>query len=163
MKQLIFILLFFITPLSFCQNSLSDLLSKHNTKNIAYMSVQELAMPKTKALILDAREVNEFNTSHLKNAIYVGYNDFNIKTIKDLFPNKTSQIVVYCSIGIRSETIANKLKKEGYTNIYNLYGGIFEWKNHGYPVYNSEEKQTEEVHTFSKEWRKWLTKGKSVY
>jgi len=33
---------------------------------------------------------------------------------------------VYCSLGIRSEVIAKKLKKAGYTNVFNLYGGIFE-------------------------------------
>ena len=163
MKQLIFILLYFITPLSFCQNSLSDLLSKHNTKNIAYMSVQELAMPKTTALILDAREVNEFNTSHIKNAIYVGYNHFNIKTIKDLFPNKSSLIVVYCSLGIRSENIAYKLKKAGYNSVFNLYGGIFEWKNNNFSVVDRENNETEKVHVFSKEWSKWLTKGEKIY
>lgn len=163
MKQLLLILLFSVTSVGFCQNSLSELLNRHNKKNIPYISVQELAMPKTNAVILDARETNEFNTSHIKNAIHVGYNQFNIESIENLIPNKTTPIVVYCSIGIRSETIAYKLKKQGYTHVSNLYGGIFEWKNNDYLVYNSEENITEEVHVFSKEWSKWLTKGKSVF
>ncbi|MFD0989962.1 rhodanese-like domain-containing protein [Mariniflexile jejuense] len=163
MKQLKFLILVLISAFGFSQNSLSDLLKKHNTKNIPYISVQELAMPNTDAIILDTRELNEYNVSHLKNAIHVGYNDFNLKKIEKLIPNKAEKIVVYCSIGIRSETIAYKLKKDGYSNIFNLYGGIFEWKNNGFAVYNSNEKQTDEIHTFSKEWRKWLTKVKIVY
>lgn len=144
------------------QESLSELLNTHNVNSVPYISVQELAMPKTKAIILDAREQQEFDVSHLKNAFYVGYNDFNIETVKNLIPNWNEAIVVYCSLGIRSEHIAEQLKKSGYTNIYNLYGGIFEWKNADFPVYNNEGK-TNKVHGFSKEWSKWLTKGECVY
>ena len=44
-----------------------------------------------------------------------------------------------------------------------MYGGIFEWKNKGFKVFDSEEKETENVHAFSKEWSKWLKKGVKVY
>ena len=51
----------------------------------------------------------------------------------------------------------------GYKNVYNLYGGIFEWKNQDLPVFDSNNKETENVHAFSKEWSQYLTKGKKVY
>jgi hypothetical protein len=44
-----------------------------------------------------------------------------------------------------------------------LFGGIFEWKNNNFTVYNSKEEATENVHAFSKDWSKWLLKGKKVY
>ena len=47
--------------------------------------------------------------------------------------------------------------------ISNLFGGIFEWKNNGFKVYDSINTVTENVHIFSKEWSKWLTKGEKVY
>lgn len=157
------IALFFMTIfIGYSQESLSDLLKKHNTNSVPYISVQELAMPKTNAIILDAREKSEFNVSHLKDAVYVGYNNFKIEDIEELIPNKNEQIVVYCSLGIRSEDIAEKLKTAGYTSIYNLYGGIFEWKNAAFPVFN-ENGETNKIHGFSKEWSKWLTKGACVY
>jgi len=142
---------------------MSDLLKKHNTKSIPYISVQELAMPKTEAIILDAREPKEYETSHIKNAIHIGYNNFNVETVSRIIKNKDEQIVVYCSLGIRSENIAKKLKKAGYNNVYNLYGGIFEWKNKDFNVYNSEGTETENIHVFSKKWNQWLTKGVKVY
>lgn len=157
----ILILLFSIS--SFSQETISDLLKKHNTKSIPYISVQELAMPKTIAIILDARELNEYETSHIKNAIHVGHKYFDIESISNIIKIKEEQIVVYCSLGIRSENIAKKLKKAGYTNVYNLYGGVFEWKNKGFNVYNSHGTETENVHVFSKEWNQWLTKGVKVY
>ncbi|MEN8818965.1 MAG: rhodanese-like domain-containing protein, partial [Polaribacter sp.] len=51
----------------------------------------------------------------------------------------------------------------GYTNVLNLYGGIFEWKNKGNLVFDSNGNATEKIHVFSKEWSKWLLKGKKVY
>lgn len=127
------------------------------------MTVQELAMPKTKVIILDAREKEEYNISHLKNALFVGYTTFELDSVFRKIPNKNSEIVVYCSIGIRSETIASKLKKAGYSNVFNLYGGIFEWKNNNFTVYNLENAETENVHAYSIDWSIWLKKGKKVF
>ena len=163
MKFITQILILFISITGFSQETMSDLLKKHNTKSIPYISVQELAMPKTEAIILDAREPKEYETSHIKNAIHIGYNNFNVETVSRIIKNKDEQIVVYCSLGIRSENIAKKLKKAGYNNVYNLYGGIFEWKNKDFNVYNSEGTETENIHIFSKKWNQWLTKGVKVY
>lgn len=168
MKNILFILLtLFTAQFSLAQEkepeTLSDLLEMYNERSVPYISVQELAMPKTNAIILDAREIKEHNVSHIKNAIYVGYDDFQIDSVQKKLLNKDSQIVVYCSLGIRSEDVAEKLKKAGYTNVFNLYGGIFEWKNNGFKVYDSINTVTENVHIFSKEWSKWLTKGEKVY
>ncbi|WP_456438553.1 rhodanese-like domain-containing protein [Psychroserpens sp.] len=163
MKTLLLFVFAFISFSLQGQESLDDLLKHINKNDVPYISVQELAMPKTKTLILDAREQDEFEVSHLKDAIYVGYDNFDLDTIEAQIPNKDQEIVVYCSLGIRSEVIANKLKKAGYANVRNLYGGIFEWKNKDFDVYKSKEKKTDSVHVYSKEWSKWLKKGKKAY
>ena len=159
--------LFFIVILcSFninAQDTLSELLKKYNDNSVLYISAEALAMPKTKAVLLDAREPREFEVSHLKKAINVGYDHFNLDSITALISNKNENIVVYCSLGIRSETIAKRLKSAGYKNVFNLYGGIFEWKNKNFPIYNSEEKETENIHVFSDAWSKWVTKGEKIY
>lgn len=163
MKYITQIIILFFSISSFSQVTIADLLKKHNTQSIPYISVQELAMPKTKAVILDARELIEYEISHIKNAIHVGYKNFNIETVSSIIMSKGEKIVVYCSLGIRSESIAKKLKKAGFNNVYNLYGGVFEWKNKGFNVYNSNGRETENVHVFSKQWNQWLTKGIKVY
>ena len=147
----------------FSQESIAELLKKHNHNKIPYITVQELAMPKTNAIILDAREAYEYHTSHIKNAVFVGYNSFKLDSIQNWFGDKNEKIVVYCSIGIRSEKIAKKLKKAGYRNVYNLYGGVFQWKNNGFKVFDSEEKETENVHVSSEYWSNWLLKGNKIY
>ena len=72
-------------------------------------------------------------------------------------------VIVYCSIGKRSEDVTLKLKKAGYTNVKNLYGGIFEWVNQGHPVYNNNNIVTDSVHAYGNFWGKWLDKGVKVY
>ncbi|PQJ77310.1 rhodanese-like domain-containing protein [Polaribacter glomeratus] len=163
MKKIVLLFLL-ISSSTFGQQKLDKLLNKWNNKNVPYMSVETLAMPETNAILLDAREENEFKVSHIKEAIFVGYDDFKInETLKKLPEDKNTKIVVYCSLGIRSEKIADKLIREGYTNVYNLYGGIFEWKNADFQVIDTLGNATEKVHTFNENWSKWLKKGEKVY
>ena len=127
-----------------------------------YISVDTL--DSTNVILLDAREIKEYKVSHIKNAICVGYDNFDVnQTLEKLPKDKNAKIVVYCSLGIRSEIVADKLIKEGYTNVYNLYGGIFEWKNNNHQVIDTLGNNTEKVHTFNKDWSKWLKKGKKIY
>jgi len=105
-------------------------------------------------IILDAREEKEYEVSHLPEAQYVGFDNFDSRTIK--LTQKTDTIYVYCSIGCRSEKIGERIKKMGFNNVFNLYGGIFNWVNSGYKVVDNNNKQTKEVHGYNKEWSKLL-------
>ena len=163
LRNLILFLFVFNVFSSYAQDSISELLKTYNSGSVPYMSVQELAMPKTTAILLDARERSEYEVSHLQNAIHVGYDNFDIETVTEKITDKSALIVVYCSLGVRSEDISEQLKTAGYTNIYNLFGGIFEWKNNDFTVYNDENKPTENVHAFSAAWSKWLLKGNKIY
>lgn len=118
------------------------------------------ATGKSNYLFLDAREEREFEVSHIANAKWVGYDDFNLSRLAGL--NKSDSIIVYCSVGYRSEKVAEQLIKNGYENVYNLYGGVFEWVNQGNDVYNTSSKTTK-VHAYDKDWGKWLNKGDKVY
>lgn len=162
MKKIITYIIICFSISSFSQENLSELLKKYNSESIPYITVEDLSKQEN-VIILDSRELSEYKTSHLQDAICVGYDNFNLKKTKKKLTNKKQTIVVYCSLGIRSEDIAEKLKKAGYTNVYNLYGGIFEWKNNDFKVYDSKEKETDSIHTFNKEWSKWLKKGVKIY
>jgi len=163
MRNLFIISFLFLSFSLNSQETLKELLNKYNKESVPYISVQELAMPKTEAIILDARELNEYKVSHINNALHVGYDNFNLNTVLEQIPDTSKTIVVYCSVGIRSENIAHKLKKAGYSNVLNLYGGIFEWKNNNFLVYDINGNKTEDIHVFSKAWSKWLKKGNKIY
>jgi len=147
------------------QNSVEEVLDRYNSHSVPYISVEQLKaiQQKDSVILLDAREPEEFQVSHLKNVSYVGYKDFSAEEIQQQFPDKDQPIVVYCSLGVRSEKIGEKLQQLGYKNIQNLYGGIFEWKNNNYPVFTSENKETNKVHAYSRRWSKWLKNAEKVH
>jgi len=159
MKILFFLLL---ANISFGQKSIDKLLKENNKETVPYIFINDFKALK-KPIVLDTREIKEFEVSHLQNAQCVGFDHFKIKDIQKKYTNKNDTIVVYCSVSIRSEMIGNQLKKAGYKNVFNLYGGIFGWKNHDQLIYDNQEKITEKVHTFSKEWSKYLIKGIKIY
>ncbi|MBA4055669.1 MAG: rhodanese-like domain-containing protein [Marivirga sp.] len=114
-----------------------------------------------KIILLDTRSLEEFQVSHLPHALFLDYDKFNSKSVIPV--DKNAAIVVYCSVGYRSERIGEKLLKMGYKNVSNLYGGIFDWVGNGQTVVNKSEVATDSVHTYNKDWSRWLNKGVKVY
>jgi rhodanese-related sulfurtransferase len=168
MKIVVFLtmsLLFSINHLSTAQRgSVSSgaynlLLKTLLTHTVPEVSVADLTLSHG-TLLLDAREKPEYQVSHIANAILVGYDKLDLSTLKNV--DKHKPIIVYCSVGYRSEKVAEKLISQGFTNVKNLYGGIFEWKNEGKEVIN-DQGITENVHAFSRTWGIWLKKGNKVY
>lgn len=111
-------------------------------------------------LILDTREKQEFQVSRIPNAIHVGHENFDIDEIESF--DRDRSVVVYCSVGVRSEQIGEKLQDAGFINVKNLYGGIFEWVNQGEDVINNEG-VTQDIHPYNSLWGIWLKKGEKVY
>jgi rhodanese-related sulfurtransferase len=163
MKKLIYTILFSISFTACGQATLEELLDNYNNETVPYISVEQLQVKESQLLLLDTRTLEEFQVSHLKNAHWVGFEKFEIEKFRNLFPEKDIEIVVYCSLGVRSERIGEQLQNDGYTAVYNLFGGIFEWKNSLLPVYDLGGNETQKVHVHSKRWSPWLKKGEKVY
>lgn len=130
-----------------------QIIRKYLKLSITPISVRE-ANQSGDILFLDTRELEEYRISHIKGARFIGFKDFSIESLSDIDPDQ--KIILYCSIGYRSEIIGEKLKAIGFSNLYNLYGSIFEWVNNGFPVYDMEENRTRKIHTYSKSWGKWV-------
>ena len=143
------------------ENNFHKMIDSLLTGSVKTITVDSLKKYYYDFQILDTREAKEYNTSHLKHAKSVGYNAFNAsKTAKLL--DKSKPVVVYCSIGYRSEKVGEKLRAQGF-DVYNLYGGIFEWKNNNNSVIDATGKPTNKVHCFDKTWGMWLTNGTKIY
>jgi len=143
------------------QSSAYDLTLKallsHSVPEVSVAQVKELK----DMILLDARESAEFKVSHIKNARHVGYDQFDMNSVKSI--NRNQKIVVYCSVGYRSEKISEKLKQAGFTDVSNLYGGIFEWVNQGNGVVDEKGNPTKKIHAYNKTWGIWLNQGEKVY
>jgi len=119
------------------------------------IGVDELNQKYNDYYILDTREYTEYKISHLKNAIWVGYENFDLKKLSKLDKNKP--IVCYCSVGYRSEKVCEKLSKGGFKYAYNLYGSIFEWANKSYPLYSLVDNPTDSIHAYNQLWGKFMS------
>jgi len=163
MRVLFLFFIVFATAFSFGQTEgykkmLSNYYSDFPTISIKEAYHQSI---NRQALFLDVREKDEFNISHIKNAIQISPNANEFKQLDSVA--KDQPIIVYCSIGARSQDIGIKLKSLGYTNVTNLYGGLFNWVNHSYPMVDKDSKRTTKIHGYSESWGKWITKGEIVY
>ncbi len=166
LKRLIVYLIFFFPTAMMGQTNeeYEKMLDNLYKKTVELVTCNQLAFElsrDTSIILLDTREYVEYKVSHLNNALHAGYKDFSLTTVENV--PKDRKIIVYCSVGARSEEVGGKLKEAGYENVYNLHGGIFQWKNQGYPIYNMNDQETDSVHAYSKEWGKWLLKGKKIY
>ena len=149
--------------LSACrQPTVKNVLEEYNRGTVDYVKVAELKDSRPNYL-LDTRQKEEFDVSHIPGAIWVGYDSFSIEEIQSLVNKNDARIVVYCSVGVRSEDIGEILIENSYSNVRNLYGGIFEWKNQGQKVIDSAGRETHNVHAYSKFWGRLLTDANKVY
>lgn len=161
-NRLIFALIIFLPLFSCGQKSTSlDEEVKNLYKYTVPLAQKEDAVRWKHAKILDTREKEEFEVSHLPNATFVGYDDFQLSSVSGI--SKTDTVIVYCSVGYRSERIGEKLKSAGYQHVFNLYGGIFNWKNKDGAVVDMNGDTTQKVHTYNKNWSRFLVKGEKVY
>jgi len=117
-------------------------------------SVEQLHEQQDSVYILDTRSQEEFEVSHIPGARFLGYRNLQESTLNDI--PKDASIVLYCSVGYRSEKIGNRLRDRGYSNVYNLYGSIFEWVNNGYPLVNLKGNTTNTIHTYNRNWSQWV-------
>ena len=131
-------------------------LLKHS---VPELSVNE-ALQKKSPIYLDSRESQEYLVSHIPNAIWIGYDSLRMSTINQL--DKSKNYIVYCSVGYRSEKISEKLIGLGFSNVFNLYGGAFEWINEGYALQGIDGKSTQKIHPYNAIWGIWLSKGEKT-
>ncbi len=85
-------------------------------------------LSKEKVQLVDVRTPAEYKTGHIKGAVNIDY--FQSRNFKEALKNFNTEepIYIYCRSGNRSRKAANLLSKLGFTKIYDLQGGILNWK-----------------------------------
>lgn len=155
MKKQIFIFTTFLVTLTSCaQKDFNKTVDSYLNFTVDTLSSKTLVKKLDSVKLIDARTTEEYTVSKLKNAQFIDYDE---PDYKNLILSKSDTIVVYCTIGYRSEKIAEALKEQGYKNVYNLHGGIISWTNDSNQVYSPIGMPTKKVHTYDASWGKWLT------
>lgn len=93
--------------------------------------INELGNPQ----LIDVRTPGEFEGGHLESAINIDWNrnDF-IHQISSL--DKSKPVLVYCLSGGRSASAANELRKNGFKQVYEMEGGMLQWRSKNLPETN---------------------------
>ena len=102
--------------------------STHRPIRVSPLTPAQLQSRQSQLVIVDARSWLEYLTGHIPGAQL-----FNRDRVLAEIPQDRA-IAVACLSGHRSEPVAKWLVDQGYTQVYNLQGGLMSWKGAGYPV-----------------------------
>ncbi|HXV62654.1 MAG TPA: rhodanese-like domain-containing protein [Vicinamibacteria bacterium] len=131
--------------------------------DVRQISVEELAKQLEaggdNVVLLDARDEAEYAVSHLPGAIRIDPEE--ISAMLDGL-DRDAAIVAYCSVGYRSSQLVERLAAQGFTDVANLEGSIFEWANRDLPL-EREGLRVREVHPFDEKWGRLLREELRAY
>lgn len=131
-----------ILMLSSCNNNKAQQ-SSSIIKNVDAITFKEF-VDAGNGIILDVRTPGEVSDGYINNASTINlYDDDFIAKINLI--QKDKQIYVYCKSGGRSSKAAELLRINGFSKVYNLKGGISEWKNKGFPIVKPDITKDEKI------------------
>jgi len=91
-------------------------------ETITSITAEEMKSEMDKGLhVLDVRKPGEWNAGHIKNASFVPLGNMpeNLKGF-----DKDEPYLVHCGGGYRSMMAISLMRKQGFTHLYNIYGGF---------------------------------------
>jgi rhodanese-related sulfurtransferase len=83
------------------------------------------------SVIFDLRDKEAFSAGHIIHAIRASAEDF---TQPRMAKYKTKSLILVCTKGIHSQSLASKLKTQGYEQVMVLAGGLTAWQNAELPL-----------------------------
>ncbi|MDY6944367.1 MAG: rhodanese-like domain-containing protein [Pseudomonadota bacterium] len=84
-------------------------------------------------VILDVRTPEEFKAGHVPGAINIPYTHLPVR-ISEVADAADKDIIVYCTIGIRAERGAERLRENGFTRLLHLDGDMQAWEEKQRPL-----------------------------
>jgi len=85
------------------------------------------------ALFLDVRDDKEYKAGHVLNARNVPLANMD-KFMHELEKHKEKDVVVYCESGQRAQRAGMQLRKNGFTQLHIISGGLNEWQKANLPT-----------------------------
>ncbi|RBO84688.1 rhodanese-related sulfurtransferase [Marinomonas aquiplantarum] len=90
-------------------------------------------MNNEEAVVVDIRTEKEFNAGHITGAISIPATKMK-DNLHRLEKHKDAPIILVCKSGITAGPSAKDLKKQGYSKVYKMQGGIAEWQSSNLPL-----------------------------
>ena len=126
MKQVLSLFVLIALALSSCQSEPSGGL-------LDAKAFSEKAKATKDAVILDVRTSDEFSSGYIDKAVNIDYYNPSFQSEVSKL-DKSRTYFVYCEAGGRSASAAEWMRKEGFTKVFDLDGGISSWKDNKLPL-----------------------------
>jgi rhodanese-related sulfurtransferase len=85
------------------------------------------------ARLIDVREDHEWEAGHAAGAQHLSKGIIE-RDIETHFPDKHTELILYCGGGYRSALATDALQRMGYHNVHSLSGGWTAWQESGAPT-----------------------------
>lgn len=100
-------------------------------QNVTPKEAAELLEKLPDIQLVDVRTQDEYDYAHLENSVLV--------PMRQIFSgdhslSKEKPVLLYCAVGGRSYFAANILAEKGFTEVYNMTGGIKRWYQEELPL-----------------------------
>jgi rhodanese-related sulfurtransferase len=120
----------FIVTILLIQDIIDSVTRKHKT-----VSPNEavVLLNNDLTIVVDVREPPEFAEGHIEGARNIPLQKLEERA-SELEDHKNKPILVNCQSGTRSLAAGKKLTQLGFTQIFELKGGMFAWKDSNLPV-----------------------------
>ena len=137
MKRLPFVVILSVVFLAACAGPIASA-SKEAKASVPGRSYTNVSATQLKAM-LDKKDFAFINV-HIpyegeiaKTDAFIPYNEI-AKNLDKLPADKNAKIILYCRSGRMSAIAAETLVRLGYTNVWNLEGGMLAWETLGLPI-----------------------------
>ncbi|GAA0601407.1 MBL fold metallo-hydrolase [Virgibacillus siamensis] len=109
------------------------------TKSITTKELAKRIVNREKMLLLDVRNKDEFDNWKIEGDSVEIINEpyFNLLDGVDAIAdkiNKDQEVIVVCAKGGSSKMVRDLMEEEGFTNVYDLEGGMKSWSEHLEPI-----------------------------
>jgi len=106
-----------------------------NNDTVELITVEEMdsLLKMGNVQLIDVRTPQEYANGYIEGAVNIDFRDKNFESLIEKV-DKSKPVAVYCGRGGRSGKCSTFMKKAGFTKIYDLDGGITEWKYKGKKV-----------------------------
>jgi adenylyltransferase/sulfurtransferase len=110
----------------FCGQKRAVTDSKTDVPVISALELKKMRESGTDLQLIDVRGIEEWNIVHIEGANHIPKNKIMSEDVLSQF-NKEDFIVLHCKMGIRSKDVLFEMRKQGFTNVKSLDGGILAW------------------------------------
>lgn len=107
--------------------------SRENVSELTVEQARNLLASGENVILIDVREDREWDKQHASDAVHMGKGILE-RDIEAKFPDKSTELIMYCGGGFRSVLTADVARRMGYGNVHSLVGGYKAMLEAGWPM-----------------------------